>query len=78
MHNQIKLTKARKEDMINRIKSYFSKERDEDLGDLAAELILDFFIKDLSIEVYNQGLEDAHAYMQDKLEDLFSLQIVKR
>ena len=36
----IKLSKEAREDMISSIKNYFEKERDEELGDLAAGLIL--------------------------------------
>lgn len=61
--------------MISHVKDYFSKERDEDLGDLASQLILDFFIKELAPYVYNQGIEDAYVYMKDKADDLFALQI---
>ena len=64
--------------MIDLIKNYFLKERDEDLGDLSATMILDFFTKELAPEFYNQGVYDSYAYMNDKMEDLFSLQIVKR
>ena len=62
-------------EMISHIKDYFSNERDEELGDLASELILDFFINELGPYIYNQGIEDAYAYIQDKADDLFGLQI---
>lgn len=78
MHTRIKIDKEKKEEMRNRIIDYFSRERDEDLGDLASQLVLDFFIEELSPYIYNQGIEDAHLYIRDKVEDLFALQIVRR
>lgn len=75
MKNKIKLNELKKEDMKKHIKEYFLKERDEDLGDLASQLVLDFFIDKLALYVYNQGVEDAHIYIKDKLEDLYALQI---
>lgn len=75
MKNKIKLNELKKEDMKKHIKEYFLKERDEDLGDLASQLVLDFFIDKLAPYVYNQGVEDAHIYIKDKLEDLYALQI---
>lgn len=75
MKNKIKLNEFKKEDMKKHIKEYFLKERDEDLGDLASQLVLDFFIDKLALYVYNQGVEDAHIYIKDKLEDLYALQI---
>lgn len=62
-------------EMISHIRDYFSKERDEELGDLASELILDFFVNELGPYIYNQGIEDSYAYIQDKADDLFGLQI---
>lgn len=78
LSNIIKLKEERKQDMIRLIKDYFSKERNEDLGDLASSMILDFFIEELAPEFYNQGIYDSYAYMNDKIEDLFALQIYKR
>lgn len=63
----------KKKAMIRAIKKYFAEERKEELGDLAALLILDFFMDKLGPEIYNQGLQDAHAYMSEKLEDLYGL-----
>lgn len=60
--------------MILLIKNYFKKERDEELGDLAAMLILDFFIEKLAPEFYNQGVYDSYKYFSEKLEDLLEIQ----
>jgi len=72
--NTIKLSKEKRELMINEIKTYFSKERDEDLGDLGAALILDFIEEKLAREFYNQGVSDAYQYMNDRMEDVLGLQ----
>lgn len=53
--NNIKLNQEIKKNMINKIKSYFLNEREEELGDLAAGLILEFIIDELGMEFYNQG-----------------------
>jgi len=73
-NNFIALTKERREDVISEIKNYFSKERDEEIGDLAADLILDFILVKIAPEFYNQGISDSHRYMQDAVEDLLSIQ----
>lgn len=70
----ITLTKERRGEMIAQIKNYFAKEREEDLGDLAAGMILDFFMEKLAPEIYNQGVYDAHRYIAKAAEDLLSLQ----
>jgi uncharacterized protein (DUF2164 family) len=78
LNNKIKISKEKKEEMRRTISDYFREERDEDLGELASGLVLDFFIEELAPYIYNQGVEDAHLYIKDKVEDLFALQIIKR
>ena len=72
--NKIKLSKEKREDMISEVKNYFSEEREEVLGDLAAGLILDFIIDKLAPEFYNQGVYDSYKYMSDRIEDVLSIQ----
>ncbi len=72
--NSVKVTKERRDDIISDIKNYFLKEREEEIGDLAAGLILDFILEKIAPEFYNQGVYDAHKYMGDAIEDLLSIQ----
>lgn len=74
MSHKIEISKEKKDGMIDAIKKYFSNEREEDLGDLAAALILDFFIEKLGPEIYNQGIQDSYTYMNEKIQDLFEIQ----
>jgi len=78
LNNRINLTNEKEKMMISSIKDYFSKEKGENLGDLGASMILDFFMEELAPEFYNQGVYDSYAYMSDKLEDLFGIQIYKK
>jgi uncharacterized protein (DUF2164 family) len=72
--NPVKVTKEVRDEMVSDIKGYFLKEREEEIGDLAAGLMLDFFLEKLAPAFYNQGVYDAHRYMQDAAEDLLSIQ----
>lgn len=54
-NNKIKLTKEKREYMISAIHTYFSNERDEDLGILASVTVLDFFMNELSTIKRTQG-----------------------
>lgn len=78
MESKVKISKEIKEEMRRHIIQYFSEEREEDLGDLASQLLVDFFIEQLGPYIYNQGVEDAHGYIKDKVDDLFALQIIRR
>lgn len=70
MAGKIIIAEEAKKEMIQAIKTYFLKERDEDLGDLAAYLIFEFFLESLAPHAYNQGIYDAYKYINDKSEDL--------
>lgn len=71
---RFELSKERRNFLIGEVKAYFLTERDEELGDLAAGFILDFFLEKLGPELYNQGISDAHQYMMEKVEDLLGIQ----
>lgn len=72
--SKFKLSKEKRDHMISEIKQYFLNERDEDLGELAAGLILDFFLDKLAPEIYNQGVFDSYKFMGDRIEDLLGIQ----
>jgi uncharacterized protein (DUF2164 family) len=74
MRNEIKVTKEKKVELINIIKAYFEKERDEELGDLAASILLDFITTEIGPEFYNQGVLDSYRYINEKTEDLLGIQ----
>jgi uncharacterized protein (DUF2164 family) len=59
--------------MMDEVKRYFLDERGEELGDLAALLILEFFSEKLAPHFYNIGVQDAHEFMSQRLEDIFEL-----
>ena len=72
--NKIELSRDKKEDMITSIKEFFYEERDEELGDLAATMVLNFIIEEIAPEFYNKGINDSKRYMEDRLDDLLSIQ----
>jgi len=69
----IKVTKEGRSEMIAEIKNFFSKEREEEIGDLAAGIILDFILEKIAPELYNQGVDDSYRYIKDAAEDLLSI-----
>ena len=71
---KIEVNKEKKQEMIEAIKNYFQEERNEEIGDLAATLILDFFIEKLAPEFYNQGVYDSYTLMTAKIEDILDIQ----
>ncbi|MGI5997770.1 MAG: DUF2164 domain-containing protein [Lutispora sp.] len=74
MNKKIEISKEKQETMVSLIKDYFRKERDEELGDLAAMLFLDFIIEKLAPEFYNQGVYDSYKYFSQRIDDLLEIQ----
>jgi uncharacterized protein (DUF2164 family) len=74
-NNRIKLSKEKKEEMLSEIQSYFLNERNEEIGNLAAGLLLDFIIEKIAPEFINQGIYEAYHYIDERLEDVLGLQI---
>lgn len=67
---RIELTKEEVADVITSIQKYVLKEWDEEIGNLKAELLLDYFIKEIGPYAYNKGVRDAESFFRSKLEDL--------
>lgn len=74
----IRIAKETKEEMISSLKDYFYNERSEEIGDLAAENMLHYFIEEIGPHIYNQGVRDAKAMVDQKMmnleEDIFALE----
>ncbi|GGF94514.1 DUF2164 domain-containing protein [Paenibacillus aceti] len=73
----IKLPREQKQEIVERVKEYFELERSESIGDIAAEQLLDFMLKELAPYVYNKAVEDARQAVEQKWasieEELYSL-----
>ena len=52
------------------IKRYVSENTEEEIGDLKARMLLDFFLEELGPSVYNKAIADAQRHMHDRVGDL--------
>ena len=66
----IKLAADAEERSLASIKRFFKEHMDDDVGDLKAKLLLDFFLEEIGPSVYNRAITDAQAVMQDRVVDL--------
>ncbi len=64
------LPKAKRKSLIEEIITFFKQERDENLGIIAAEDILDFFLQNMAEDIYNKGIEDSKKLLKERFEDL--------
>lgn len=69
----VNVTKERRREMLSEIKNFFPKDREEEIGDLSAGMILDFIVEKIAPEIYNQGVDDSYQYIKDAAEDLLSI-----
>lgn len=74
MKRKFEISKEKRDELKDEIKKYFYEERDEELGDLASNMILEFFIEKIAPEFYNQGVFDSYKYITDRAEDLLGIQ----
>ena len=52
------------------IKRYVADHLDQDIGDLKATMLLDFFLKEIAPTVYIRAIVDAQRYFDSKVVDL--------
>lgn len=60
---KLELSREEREDALRRLRTYFERERDEELGDLALTLLYDFIAEEIGPYFYNKGLSDAQSYV---------------
>jgi uncharacterized protein (DUF2164 family) len=59
--DRIELKREDREHCVRRLKAYFERERDEEIGDLGATLLYDYIAEQLAPFFYNEGLRDAQS-----------------
>ncbi|WP_036229096.1 DUF2164 domain-containing protein [Marinobacterium jannaschii] len=64
----MKISADEKARIIPRIQDYCSRELETELGGFEAEFLLDFFIKEVGDQVYNQALNDVIASLDLQLD----------
>ena len=68
--NKIEFSKEERAEIVLRIQRYFAEELDQEIGSVAAELLLTFITEEIGGFFYNRGLADAQALLAKKLDDI--------
>ncbi|MBD1548021.1 DUF2164 domain-containing protein [Roseibium aggregatum] len=68
--SDIRLSKEDHAWLAECIRSYFETELDQEIGNMDAGFLIDFFAETAGPVFYNQGLRDAQALLSRKLEDV--------
>ena len=70
MAQRIELSPDDRAAATGKLRDYFARELDQELGQLPAEMLLDFIGKDIGGAFYNRGVHDAQQLVQQKAEDI--------
>ena len=66
----IEIPAAARTRAIASIRRYFAEELDQEIGDLKAGLVFDYFVADIGPTIYNQAITDARAFFEERSADL--------
>lgn len=72
--SEIKLGPEAEKEMLRATKEFFLNERDEELSDFQAAVLLDFMVRQIGPYFYNQAVAEAQALMTKKVEELYGLE----
>lgn len=60
--------------LVEAVKRFFLEELEQDIGDLKALGVLEFFTREVGPSVYNQAIADAQRHMERAVSDLGGVQ----
>lgn len=66
----IEFSKEERAAATAKLRAHFRDELDQDLGQLPAEMLLDFIGREIGGFFYNRGFYDAQAVVKNKAEDI--------
>ncbi len=66
----ITIDERRRALLVERLRTLFREEFDEELSPFRGGQVLDFFLAELGPQVYNQAVQDARKFLQERLDDL--------
>lgn len=72
LNQLIRLSNDEKKRMMEEIKAFYLDERDEEIGIIEQQQILELFLEYLAPAVYNKGLDDAMSWYKKQQENLES------
>ena len=68
--NWERLSDEERKSVIEDLILFFGNERDEKIGIIAAEEVLNFFLMAVGNKLYNKGIDDAKKVLKNRYEEL--------
>ncbi len=69
-HATITIPDNAKKQALASLKRYVSENLEQEIGDLKADLLLDYVLREIGPTIYNQAIADAKAFFQERTGDL--------
>ena len=66
----IKISSEARTRAIVSIRRYFAEELEQEIGDLKASLLFDYFVAEHGPTIYNQAIADARTFFEERSADL--------
>jgi uncharacterized protein (DUF2164 family) len=66
----LELTPTEITEIIPSLQKYFREELEQELSEMRARFLLEYFQKEIAPVAYNKGVKDAEEYFRTKTEDL--------
>ena len=66
----LELRKQEIADIIPSLRRYFREELEQELSEMQAKFLLNYFLKEIAPFAYNKGVSDAESFFRSKIEDL--------
>tara|TARA_Y100000758_G_scaffold204198_1_gene145970 strand:- start:565 stop:810 length:246 start_codon:yes stop_codon:yes gene_type:complete len=66
----INISRKNKDKIIQDLQEWFQENLDQEIGNLDAEFLTDFFTENVGGLFYNQALKDVHTLIYEKTESL--------
>lgn len=64
------LSEGRRKSAIDEVITYFREERDEQIGIIVAEDILDFFLRTIGGDIFNKAIDSSKAVIRQSFDNL--------
>ena len=68
--SRLELSEERRDGLSSRLNRLMQEEYGEELSPFRANTLIEFFLRELGPPVYNQAIQDARGFIQERLDDL--------
>ena len=71
--DELPLTKTQKANAVSKLRAYVNENFETEIGNLQAEIFLEYIAKNIGIYFYNKAVADSLAFISEKTEDMYLL-----